>query len=528
MFKDLKISHRLTLGFGLITVVLMLSTFYWVLQLHHQTAELENLAVQQTQALALSNALYRDFQNDTVITQSSLLAGRLDPEDAPRIQANLAETAQLWQQLNALDLPPAMRAAAEKIHATIVQSSAVQSQVLSQMQAMQYGDANASFMNQQLPLVENLRGDMDALSKVLAQSMRDLHDAIGAHDRNALLLGLLSCLIEVGLAIALAVWTTRAIVDPLRQAVGAARQVADGDLTVQLDKGGRERDEAAQLLDAMQAMVERLTDSITAVREGAGLLLTSSQQVSSTSQGLAQAATEQAASVEVTGATLEHATASIRQSAANAQATDAIARQAAVRANHGASAVREAVQAMQQIAARIGIIDEIAYQTNMLALNAAIEAARAGEQGRGFAVVAGEVRKLAERSQQAAREIGALATTTLQKAEHTGQELAAMVPAIDKTSSLVQEISAATEEQSVGMRQINGAMLELSQATQQNAQASEKLAATAEAMSAQATRLHEVVRVFRTDANAPRPAAARPALRPTLSVATAGAEFVRF
>ena len=231
-----------------------------------------------------------------------------------------------------------------------------------------------------------------------------------------------------------------------------------------------------------------------------------SQEVSSTAQSLSQAASEQAAGVEETSASIEQMTASIAQNTENAKVTDGIATQAAVDAARGGEVVKATAAAMKQIASKIGIIDDIAYQTNLLALNAAIEAARAHEHGKGFAVVAAEVRKLAERSQVAAQEISKVASDSVELAEQAGQMFDALVPNIRKTSDLVQEISAASEEQSSGVRQINSAVIQLSQTTQVNAASSEELAATSEEMSAQAEQLGQLMAVFKQYAveDAPR------------------------
>ncbi len=243
-----------------------------------------------------------------------------------------------------------------------------------------------------------------------------------------------------------------------------------------------------------------LTHIMRDVRNVADTLSSASAQVSATAQTLSQASSEQAAGVEETSASIEEMTASISQNTENAKVTDGMASKAAKEATEGGEAVKSTVAAMKQIAKKIGIIDDIAYQTNLLALNAAIEAARAGEHGKGFAVVAAEVRKLAERSQVAAQEIGTVATNSVELAEKAGALLDAMVPNIRKTSELVQEIAAASEEQSSGVNQINSAVSQLSQTTQQNAASSEELAATAEEMSGQAEQLQQLMALFRSQA----------------------------
>jgi methyl-accepting chemotaxis protein len=212
-------------------------------------------------------------------------------------------------------------------------------------------------------------------------------------------------------------------------------------------------------------------------------------------------------------------TASVAQNTENAKVTDGMATKAAQEANEGGEAVKATVAAMTQIAKKIGIIDDIAYQTNLLALNAAIEAARAGEHGKGFAVVAAEVRKLAERSQVAAQEIGEVASSSVELAQRAGHLLDQMVPNIRKTSDLVQEITAASEEQAAGLSQINSAVGQMNQTTQHNASSSEELAATAEEMSGQAEQLQQVVGFFKLEGppGATTPLRPRPKAVPQLA-----------
>jgi methyl-accepting chemotaxis protein len=302
-------------------------------------------------------------------------------------------------------------------------------------------------------------------------------------------------LVAAALGFVIGLLVTRSISRPLNRAVSVANSLAEGDLGVQVEVDSK--DETGRLLSSMQHMTERLRSVMADVRSAADSLSSASEQVSATSQSLSQAATEQAASVEETSASVEQMSASIAQNTDSARVTDGIAGKAANDAVEGGRAVREMVQAMKQIADKIGIIDDIAYQTNLLALNAAIEAARAGDHGKGFAVVAAEVRKLAERSQVAAQEIGGVAGSSVQLAEQAGALLDEIVPNIQKTSDLVQEITAASQEQSSGAAQINIAMAQMSQITQQNASASEELAATSEEMNAQAGQLLELIGYFR-------------------------------
>ncbi len=283
----------------------------------------------------------------------------------------------------------------------------------------------------------------------------------------------------------------------ITDAVRVIESVSAGDLThtIERDYQGMFK----RLKDATNGTVNKLSETISNVRQAADSLSSASEEVSATAQSLSQGASEQSSSVEETSASIEQMSASVTKNAENAKVTDGMATKAAKEAVEGGDAVKSTVAAMKQIAAKIGIIDDIAYQTNLLALNAAIEAARAGEHGKGFAVVAAEVRKLAERSQVAAREISEVAGSSVELAERAGKLLDEMVPSINKTSDLVQEITAASDEQSTGIGQISGAMNQLSQTTQQNASASEELAATSQEMSSQAEKLQQMMAFFTVD-----------------------------
>ena len=306
---------------------------------------------------------------------------------------------------------------------------------------------------------------------------------------------LMPTLIATLAVLAVAYLIIRSITRPLNLAVEVSQRLAHGDLTMELESD--RDDEAGRLLRAMGEMVRSLRGVIGNVEATSQSVASGSEQLSGSAGGLSQGTSEQAASVEQLSSSMEEMVSIIRQNADNAQQTEHIAQKMAGDATHGGEAVSETVGAMKQIAEKTTIIEEIARQTNLLALNATIEAARAGEAGKGFAVVAAEVRKLAERSQNAAAEISDLSSNSLQVAERAGELLERIVPEIRKTADLVQEINAASAEQYSGAEQINKAVQEQDTVIQQNAAASEELAATSEELSAQAQEMKRAIAFFK-------------------------------
>jgi methyl-accepting chemotaxis protein len=284
---------------------------------------------------------------------------------------------------------------------------------------------------------------------------------------------------------------------PVKNLIENMSKMSNGDLTLEL-KAERE-DEVGQLVEAVNKTVAILKGIVSDVKSAAEDVASGSQQLSAGSEQMSQGTTEQAASAEEASSSVEEMNATIRQNADNAQQTEKIAIKSASDALESGKAVSEAVTAMKDIAKKISIIEEIARQTNLLALNAAIEAARAGDHGKGFAVVASEVRKLAERSQVAAGEISELSGRSVEVAERAGTMLTKLVPDIQKTSELVQEISASSKEQASGADQINAAIQQLNQVIQQNAGAAEEMASTAEELSSQAEQLQGTIAFFKVD-----------------------------
>ena len=276
-----------------------------------------------------------------------------------------------------------------------------------------------------------------------------------------------------------------ALIESMHKVSHSADAVAQGDLTVEIVP----RSERDQLMKSLAQMVASLTSTIGQIKTSAGEVASGSVALSTATTQLSEGASQQSAAAEQASSSMEQMVSNIRQNASNAEQTEKIAVQSATDAKESGRSVSDAVNAMKEIASKISIIEEIARQTNMLALNAAIEAARAGEHGKGFAVVAAEVRKLAERSQKAASEINQLSASTVKVAERAGEMLDRLVPNIEKTASLVQEISAASAEQQTGAEQINTALQQLQSVIQQNASGSEEMAATSEELSSQAEQM---------------------------------------
>ncbi|GAB0056910.1 hypothetical protein SIID45300_01225 [Candidatus Magnetaquicoccaceae bacterium FCR-1] len=333
---------------------------------------------------------------------------------------------------------------------------------------------------------------VDTVWAVLAEiDLAEVHEPI-----NGLIIAIVSLALGIAVLVGLmSLMIANGIATPLVKGVELARAVANGDLNASIDL--HQKDEIGMLAQALSEMMAKLRQVIGEVSSAAQQVAASSQELSNSAQNLSQGATEQAASVEETSSAMEEMTSSILQNTDNSNTTRTIAQKAAQDAAQGGAAVIRSVDAMKEIATKIGIIEEIARQTNLLALNAAIEAARAGEHGKGFAVVAAEVRKLAERSQVAAGEISHLSTSSVAISEETGRIINQLVPDIQKTAELIQEIAASSQEQNQGASQINQAIQQLDQVIQRNAGSSEEMAATAEELNAQADLMRDSIGFFR-------------------------------
>lgn len=508
MISNMKIGTRLGLGFALVLSAVLGLGMLSIQALSATNAQLGRTV--GTDVAKLEAALELNLWTRANTRRIFELAVARDASERKhvleRMAVNSGHASKARDRLNELVSQPDGKALLERIRSSLSEARAGYLKVEKLAEADKSAEAMQLVKSEVDPAINKLTGQLGEMvimqRKMLEQSVVDSATAF-TFTRNAVVV-VIAAVVVLGFLLAWSV--TRSITRPLREAVEASNRLAEGDLTVKLDSGAK--DETGQLLRAMGGMIAKLTQVVAEVKGGAQGIASASEQVSATAQSLSQASSEQAAGVEETSASIEQMTASIAQNTENARVTDGMATKAAAEAAEGGEAVKATVAAMKQIAQKIGIIDDIAYQTNLLALNAAIEAARAGEHGKGFAVVAAEVRKLAERSQVAAQEIGSVAESSVDLAEKAGRLLDEMVPNIRKTSDLVQEITAASEEQTAGVGQINAAVGQLSQATQQNASSSEELAATAEEMSGQAEQLQESMAFFKVEAGQVAPVAA--------------------
>jgi methyl-accepting chemotaxis protein len=429
----------------------------------YDQAKIDALAREQASSLARA----------TDRIQRSLAAPSLTDEERKLIQTALAETKEYEEKVReVVDL-----ASGDLVTATMFMSS-----------------ADEKFLA--------LGATLNALEEIETGLSQKVHQASQASFDRVLTVLLAVLASAVVLSVAVTLFVSRVVTGSLTEAFRVADRISGGDLTVAIESSSG--DEIGQLRAALKNMVAKLQAVVVDVKSASTNVASGSQQLSSGAAQMSQGASEQASSAEEASSSVTQMSTTIRQNADNARATEQIAQKSAADAAESGKAVSATVAAMKNVAAEIAIIEEIAYQTNLLALNAAIEAARAGEQGMGFAVVASEVRKLAERSQKAAGEIAKLSTSSIAVAERAGQMLVKLVPDIEKTAQLVQEISAASREQSSGADQMNSAIQALNGITQQNAGAAQQVSATAEELSAQAEQLEVAVAFFKVDGRGPR------------------------
>lgn len=495
---DIRIGKRLGISFGLVLVLLAAVVWLGLSSLQKINGNLKEIVDTNYAKIRLANDSAEAFYRLTDNIQAMMVSknGPEKTKDNDAVENQRKKYSEAIDKLNRIETTDEGKKLLAGIAGSIENSRATNNRIIELSLAGRDADAISLFNGQGRPLVSKINDQMKELVKYEEKRIKARYDESEQLHSTAKSMMLIMGILAIGFGIAISLYITRSIVLPMREAVNAANHLAGGDLTAEVE--AKTKDEAGQLLLAMKHMIEKLRLIVADVKIAADNVAAGSQQLSSGSEQLAQGATEQAAAAEEASSSMDEMTSTIMQNADNAQQTEKIALKSAEDARESGKSVSATVSAMNEIAEKISIIEEIARQTNLLALNAAIEAARAGEHGKGFAVVASEVRKLAERSQTAAAEISGLSKDSVQVADRAGQMLTKLVPDIQKTAELVQEISAASKEQNTGAQQINQAIQQLDQVIQQNAGASEEMASTAEELSSQAEHLQEIISFFKT------------------------------
>ncbi len=338
---------------------------------------------------------------------------------------------------------------------------------------------------------------LTGINALFSEQIKKKEAVINKNSENGLVMVTMSSVVVIIISIFFAFVITKGLVNPILKSVAFTQKIAEGDLTASIDID--QKDEIGELVCSMTSMKDKLKAVISDVVEGADNIARGSSQVSNASQQLSQSASEQASSIEEVASTMEEITVNTSQNTANANKTSKMAMSAQGSILNAGKMSEETLHANKQISQKISIVSDIAVQTNILALNAAVEAARAGENGRGFAVVASEVRKLAERSKTAAEEIVFLASESFELADANGKSMKDILPQVDETTSLINQISSASMEQTHGANQVNEALQQLSSIIQQNAAASEELASSSEEMSSQAEQLKALANFFKVN-----------------------------
>ena len=522
MFKNLTIKTRLIFVIGFLSLQLVAGGVIGIVSLKFANDDIESLYQERLVATSQIDGVARLMARNQILLARAMTAESTKiPGLMNELEANRKEADGLWKTYAASSKIEAEQkladqfAAARKVYlddALVPAVQAVRGEDTGHAIELLHGTVTTLFLPTQTAIDALIKLQSD-VAKVDFERSQQVYAWVRNSCSAAVLLGVL-------LAVVIGTRLVRAITGPLDEAVRIASAVASGDLTQQITVG--RNDETGKLMQALKQMNDSLVDIVARVRAGTDTIVTASGQIASGNMDLSSRTEQQASSLEETASSMEELNATVRQNEHNARAANELAVAASGVAAKGGKVVSEVVQTMgainaasHRIADIIGVIDGIAFQTNILALNAAVEAARAGEHGRGFAVVATEVRSLAQKSASAAREIKSLITDSVTQvdgctrlAQQAGATMEEVVASVRQVTDMMGQISAASAEQSAGIGQVNQAIVQMDQATQQNAALVEQAAAAAGALQEQAQQLSTAVQVFQLDAaNAPAPAA---------------------
>ena len=525
---DLKIGIKLGFGFGIVLVLMSVMVAIGVTlltNLGHETSRVINVVFHEER-------LVTEWRDDTELngTRTLFVASAAEGADLTAIEADIKRTTaritDIRKELDGLIKDPAAKKRYEETSAKRAAYTSARDAVFAARKEGKLDEANALLYSALRPALAAYLDSMSALAGYFREQARGAAAEIVAQDDRGRILMLILWAVALGAGVLAMRTTTLSITRPLGRAVAIAETIAAGDLGSDIEAGSR--DETGQLLQALANMNASLVNIIGQVRDSAGVITTAPGEIAGGNLDLSSRTEQQAGALEETASAMEELTVSVRNNTEHAQQAFSMAKASSEVAGQGGAVVAQVVQTMGAISESsrksvdiIGVIDSIAFQTNILALNAAVEAARAGEQGRGFAVVASEVRNLAQRSAAAAKEIKALIDNSVEQVnsgarlvERAGSTMDDIVGSVERVTAIMSQILTASSEQRAGIEQINNTIIEMDSVTQQNAALVEEAAAASASLREQADMLERAVTVFKLKAS-PRPAAPRRAARRT-------------